>query len=115
MTTVWLPRPPTTNTLYKNAGKSRARTKKYDAWILEAGLRLNVQNIKPVTGPIRIFLSVEKNGNVREDIDNRLKSPIDLLVKHGIIDDDRNVQSVWAEWSHDVEGCRVTIERVRND
>lgn len=115
MTTITLPRPPSTNGLYKNIARGRARTKAYDKWIREAGQQIILQNPAPVTGPVRLFLSVEKRGKVREDIDNRIKACADLLVKHEIIDDDRNVQSVWAEWSHDVEGCRVTIERVRND
>lgn len=110
MTTIFIPRPPSTNGLYKNVGRRRAKSKMYEKWIRHAGRRLNVQNITPVPGPVNISLYVEKNGKIKEDIDNRIKAAIDILVSHKIIDDDHNVQRVSAEWA-DVDGCRIVIEQ----
>lgn len=107
---ITIPRPPSTNNLYRNIGRRRARSKAYDKWIAHAGRILALQRPEHVPGPVSIEIKVEKRGKAREDIDNRIKAAVDLLVKHNVIDDDRNVQKVSAEWA-DVDGCEIMIER----
>jgi Holliday junction resolvase RusA-like endonuclease len=44
----------------------------------------------------------------KRDLDNLLKAPIDLLVEHGVIDDDRNVVSLGASWGAG-QGAQVVV------
>lgn len=95
---VRLPICPSTNALFRNAGKRRIITTAYETWREEAGYALNLHRVQPFgRQPVQIEISV--NEEMRGDIDNRFKAPIDLLVKHGVIEDDRFVR-------------RASIERV---
>jgi crossover junction endodeoxyribonuclease RusA len=85
-----LPVSPSVNSLFRNVrGKGRVKTGAYKAWITEAGLKLNLQRPVPVLGPVHITIRVPDTS--RADLDNLAKGPIDLLVAHGLIDDDRHV------------------------
>ena len=89
--TVSIPKPPSLNNLFANAGKrGRVKTPAYEAWIEEAGYALNRQTAyaPPIQGPVYVHISVNKGG---ADLDNLPKAVLDLLVKHRLIDDDRNV------------------------
>lgn len=108
--TLILPLPPSTNGLFVNAGKrGRVTSKPYRAWKTEAGFMLKVEPKWRVGGPVR--LSIDLPTSARADLDNLCKAPIDLLVAHGRIDDDRNVAElhVTKTWARS-ESCRVTVE-----
>lgn len=101
MTTTFLtlPAPPSTNMLFRNVrGKGRVRTEKYDAWLAEAGWKLRMQRPESVKGPVVLVIGVERMSKTA-DIDNRIKAVADLLVKHRVIDDDKNVMAVAAAWA----------------
>ena len=106
-----LPMPPSVNGLF--AGKTRRyRSKSYEAWIVEAGLRLNLQRPSPCFGPVHLALEVEEQRTKRrQDLSNRIKAVEDLLVSHGIIegDDQRFVRKITMEWSPEVSGVRITV------
>lgn len=98
---VTIPTPPSVNSLFGNrakgrAGKGRFVTKKYRAWRVEAGKELMTQRRKltPVSGAYRIYITLPK---IRGDADNRSKAVLDLLVSHGLTDDDRHCRSVHVE------------------
>ena len=91
-----LPICPSTNGLFKSAGRLRVVSDAYEAWRTLAGLKLNLHRVEPFgRAPVQIDISV--NEDLKGDIDNRIKAPLDLLVKHGIIEDDRFVRRVSIE------------------
>ena len=110
-TVLTLPLPPSSNHLF--AGKShRYRSPEYDAWRTDAGWELARQRPPHIVGRVSILIEVAEPKTKRaQDVDNRTKALIDLLVTHGIIqgDDQRYVRRVTAEWSDLPDGVRVTI------
>lgn len=114
MTTLLLPFPPSTNNLFFTTKYGRARTQRYDSWIMEAGNEILRQRPKKVAGPVMLAFEFQEKDRRPRDISNLIKAPEDLLVKHGIIEKDDNsiVRGISAKWSDEVEGCRVTIESI---
>lgn len=108
---VTIPRPPSVNKLFYNAGRNgRARTAKYKAWLMHAGLDLNRQTQEKVAGHVSVRIVVNKKTG---DLDNLCKPVLDLLAKHGLMDDDRNVVELFMKHSETMgENCSVTVEQV---
>lgn len=107
--TVTLPLPPTTNNLYKGAGRGRAKTQGYNDWIEAAGWALARERISPVLGAYAFLLALPRG--MPGDCSNRIKAPEDLLVKHKLTPDDRHADLVMAHRSNAVAGaaCIVTV------
>jgi len=107
-----IPIPPSVNQIYANVpGKGRVKTKQYRQWLDLAGWQvLGQRRGRRVEGKVDIQIEVRRL-SANSDADNRIKATLDLLVKQGVIDDDKNVQKVSAEWA-DVDTCRVTIKKV---
>lgn len=103
--------PPSTNNLYFNArGKGRVKTERYKGWLNAAGWDVALAKPKLMQCPVKITILINRP-NKRSDIDNRNKALIDLLVKHGVLIDDNQVESLTTEWSNAVNGCRVFVEQ----
>lgn len=107
MTTITLPRPPSTNHLFRNGKRGRHKTPHYLRWLTLAGIALAEQRPEPVKGPVEVDITVQASKR-KEDIDNRAKAVLDLLTKHGVIEDDHKVQELRIRWG-DVEGARVEV------
>lgn len=106
-----LPLPPSTNGLFLNIpGKGRVKSAAYKRWVGEAGWTLLSQRPSKVAGRVGIRIRVKRMGNRKADLDNRIKATIDLLVSHGIIEDDRHVESVTASWADELTGVEVIVE-----
>jgi crossover junction endodeoxyribonuclease RusA len=103
-----LPFPPSTNNLFKNVGKRRALTDAYKAWRDEAGWSLKMQRPGQLEGSVSVTIAVQRKPN-RGDIDNRAKAVLDLLVEHGVIEDDRLVEELCLKWSDETTGATVTV------
>lgn len=94
-----IPAPPSVNEMFRNVrGKGRVKTSAYLDWRGHAGWVLRSQRPERVPGRIVVLISVERMSNCA-DIDNRVKAIFDLLVSHGVIDDDRNVVGFAAAWA----------------
>lgn len=106
---VILPLPPSTNNLFVNVGRRRAKSRAYTAWREEVGWMLNIAPKWKVKG--RICLMLYLPSDMRGDISNRVKAVEDALVDYGRIDDDRNVVElhVHKTWTEPKE-CRVVVE-----
>lgn len=109
-----LPIPPSVNNLFGNRLRGRYKTQAYRAWIKAATASLWEQ--KPAggfpffDGPFWVAISVPLN--MRGDVDNRAKAPIDLLKKGvGCIPDDSKAHEakVTRSASIPVGMCRVTV------
>lgn len=105
-----IPIPPSVNSAWRNvAGKGRVRTKEYRVWAAEAGWALKVQRAPHIGGKVTVDIGVARIPNA--DVDNRIKPVLDLLVKMNVIDDDRYVEKVSAEWRDDITGAVVTVRK----
>lgn len=111
VTVICLPMPPSVNGLFSGQ-KRRFRSPEYKAWAMEAGLQLNRQKPVSVAGRVSLLIEVAEPKTKRaQDLDNKTKALLDLLVSHGVIegDDQRYVRRITLEWAP-IEGVRVTIE-----
>lgn len=106
-----LPVPPSANNLFINMpGTGRIKSSKYRKWLVEAGHKLNVQRPRPVVGPAKVEI-IAARPNASRDLDNIIKPTLDLLVRHGVLKDDRNVLAIAAEWSSaDLTGMSVSVQ-----
>lgn len=105
--------PPSTNGLFFNVKKGRVRSQQYETWLQEANIDYLRQRPKSVTGPVNITMEFQEPKR-KSDLDNRVKAPLDFLVKSKVIDADDNstVRKLNLAWSDEVEGCRITIESI---
>ena len=111
---IHLPRPISTNTLFRNVkGKGRVKTKKYEAWLKEAWAMIAPQkNFKVIHQPTRLLFAVGEVGvSPRMDGDNCLKGYVDALVENSVILDDRReiLKAIGMEWVPGKEGATVYI------
>lgn len=109
-----LPIPPSTNQLFRNVkGKGRVRTERYNTWINAAGWELKAQKPKPVTGPVSLTIAVNEK-KTRADLGNLEKAAVDLLVAHGVIEDDKPsiVRSIHLYWCAHTDRCSVAVAPV---
>jgi hypothetical protein len=118
-----LPMPPTSNALFANVSRKkkesvlasrlaqvgletkrklrgRVITGRYAAWIQLAGFRLNQAAQKPIVGRVTVLIEVDEDAIGDADSDNMAKAPLDLLVKHGLIEDDNKnvVRETTVRW-----------------
>jgi len=108
-TVITIPIPPSVNSIYVNVPKrGRVKSGAYVRWIKTAGWELQCQPHPRVPGRVNVLIEIRRP-SANSDVDNRIKATLDLLVSHGVIDDDRNVASVRAVWA-DIDSCRVTVE-----
>jgi len=109
MQKLWLPFPISVNRLFPGKVK-RHKSKEYEKWILEAGQILITQKpIKTFSEPVGVAYRFGQPDKRRRDIDNLFKCPNDLLVAHGIIEDDSLINKISGEWA-DITGCEILIE-----
>lgn len=104
-----LPYPPTTNTLFANAGTSRVRASRYRAWAKEAGNCIIVQGRKRIHGRVTLSIALVRPDRRRRDLSNTIKAIEDLLVSMAVIDDDSLVQRISAQWVSAGSPCVVLI------
>lgn len=113
MTTIDLPKPISTNRLFKNKARGRARTEAYNTWRHHA--RAMILDQKPIAkpnGPVRVFFAIGETGLRKDsDGDNLLKCLLDALVDNGILTDDNReyVRGVGMEWVKGKEGATAHI------
>lgn len=83
-----LPFPPSANNAYFNARKGRVKTPRYREWAEEAGWEIRRQKPSRVLGHYVLTIDFVENDKIRRDIANFEKCISDLLVEHGLVDDD---------------------------
>ncbi len=107
-----LPFPPSVNALYSTNKRThrRFKSKRYEAWEEGADAWLLEQSPLPrIKGAFNAVFSFGRPDKRKRDVTNLIKAPEDLLVKHGVIEDDSLAESVLARWDKDVVGVRVEI------
>lgn len=85
--------PPSTNNLFPSRGTlggGRRKSGEYRQWLTAAGWAVKLQVpglVAPLfRGPVAVV--VDCGLDRRGDLDNRLKAPLDLLVRMGVLADD---------------------------
>lgn len=110
---ILLPWPPSTNRLFANRQRGRAKTRAYDNWIYEAGCELLRQRPERHEGEVSVEITACPPNARKRDLDNLLKPCLDLLVRHQIIQDDsiRFLKSLNISLAEEEEfsGLRITI------
>lgn len=112
MLTFRLPRPPSSNNLYRNnRGDSRGGrtlTKAHAKWRAEAMKLVMVQRHgASITGPYKLQIIVERKPG--SDLGNLEKAVSDCLVQMSIVTDDQFAERIVLQWG-DIIGCEVTVE-----
>lgn len=75
-----LPYPPSTNHLYRGAGRHRYRTPEYQAFILQCQLILNQYDCVLIEKPTPVAINmILYSRRQNDDIDNRIKAVLDVL------------------------------------
>ena len=103
-----LPIGPSLNNMFPTYGGVRRKSRKYRAWLKEAGWELKAGKPGRVEGPYRLLLKLP--AKMPGDVSNRLKAVEDLLVAHGITPDDRYAISSGAERCPDVPAGRCIVQ-----
>lgn len=110
--TFLLPYPPSANNLFGNNRKTGGRYVRdhYASWRTEAGWALKAQNPQKTTGKVHVSIIAIKPDKAKRDIDNIAKALNDLLVEHGVIEDDSLIEKQVAAWSSsNLTGVSVTV------
>lgn len=111
--TLHLPYPPSTNRLWQKIRGGMSKTPRYATWTVAAGQELASQRPGRVRGYYMLSLSLSRPDKRRRDLDNAVKAISDLLVTHGVVDDDSMARRVMLEWLEDgVPGATVTVTSV---
>ncbi len=107
-----LPYPPSTNNLYRNVpGKGRVKTDRYRTWLRAAGNEILAQRPMKFEGEVSLSLTLRRRDGRRRDLSNAIKATEDLLVAHGIIQDDSLVGELYVTWGgpNHLQGVLVSI------
>lgn len=108
-----LPRPPSVNACYAQAGKRRIKSKAYNKWIDDANYSLltggrKIMSDKFIDPPYAIIYSFDVPDKRIRDCANFEKPLSDFLVKLGCIKDDSLIKHNHQYWN-DKPGNSVTI------
>lgn len=107
MITLWLPFPPSLNSLFPGKVR-RHKSKQYETWIIEAKRALSQQHFTCFDKPVSISYKFGRPDKRTRDLDNFFKAPNDLLVACGVIKDDSLIYKIGGEWA-DITGVEVDI------
>jgi crossover junction endodeoxyribonuclease RusA len=109
--TVTLPMPPSTNVLWRTAGRRLILSMPYREWKRDAGWRLCEQRPGRIEGSYALHIKACRKGT-KCDLDNLCKAASDLLQAHGVISNDRLAEKITLEWGAP-EGVIVTVVSTR--
>lgn len=108
MIRIELPYPPTTNNLFKNAGKSRVKTLGYKTWLQLASYSIKDSHRQNI-GPYHISIALKRPDMRRRDIGNLEKAVSDLMVANGVIKDDSLCERLVMTWDNGINADCVVI------
>ena len=85
-----LPFPPSTNRLWRVVDGRAICSKPYREWIEAAGAELMSQRPRKHQGPVAVSIRVGMPDGRKRDLDNLQKACLDLLRRHGVIEEDHS-------------------------
>ena len=109
--TFTLPIPPSVNALHRATRKQKGvyLSPVYKAWLVEAGMKLNVQRVPEISPPYAIEYAVGRPDKRRRDVTNLVKAMDDLLQSQGVITDDCHVDDSRIYWCPQQEAGTVKV------
>lgn len=110
--TIYIPWPPSTNSLWRAYKGRNILSARYRAWMDDAGKEIMSQRPHKFSGPVGLHIELSPPTKRAFDIDNRSKAVCDILVHLGVIeaDDSRTLQELRISLSDDdFTGARATI------
>lgn len=106
---IWLPFPPTTNSIWRSVNGRAIKSKRYRQWEIDAGLALKQIPSVPVTEPYTLDITLVRPDRRRRDVSNYVKAIEDLLVAHDITPDDSLCQRLTVRWEDAVDGPEIKV------
>lgn len=103
-----VPVPPSTNKLYATIGRRRVKAMSYLAWINEAGWEIKSQH--PFLIPGQVAVEYVCPINPKRDLGNFEKGLSDLLVRMGIIEDDKHITEIRLKWARNITNVVITVK-----
>lgn len=103
-----VPVPPSTNKLYATVGRRRVKAMSYLAWINEAGWEIKSQH--PFLIPGQVSVEYVCPINPKRDLGNFEKGLSDLLVRMGVIEDDKFITDIRLLWARDIDKVQITVK-----
>lgn len=104
-----LPYPPSVNGLTFNASKGRVKTPEYRAWIEEASIAIKDTHRLGI-GAYYLSICARRPDKRRRDLGNIEKAVSDLLVMHGVVEDDCLAERITLQWDAGMkEECVVLV------
>ena len=89
--------PPSANNLFATGPRGRFKSKHYKGWLEAAGWELKQQKPGHVAGPYAMTVTAGRVAK-RRDLSNLLKALEDILVAHGVVEDDALAQKIVIAW-----------------
>lgn len=107
-----MPMPPSVNNAFINLRRGgRAKSRQAKDWESHSLWHVKAQRLPVITGPVIVIFGFERHTNAA-DADNRVKLAQDLLVKAGVIEDDRFVVGAAFSWLPPANGlAHITVTR----
>ena len=107
---VSLPWPPSTNKLWRYSRRGVYRTAKYTKYIAECR-QFHMHQEDPFDAPVKVQIWACPPDRRIRDLDNLLKSLLDVCVKLGCLTDDHWVHDLRIKWDNEVvaQGVKIRI------
>lgn len=110
MVEIVIPRPPSTNRLWRIGRGRMFRSAAYDAWLDECVAMIKQAGVSPVKGKYKLVVCVRRPDKRRRDLDNVSgKALNDMLQKAGIVEDDCLCQMMLCAWTEDGPDTVISI------
>ncbi len=107
---ITLPYPPSTNRLWRYTQRGVYRTAKYMEYIAECQGFYMHQGAS-LDAPVKVSIRACPPDKRIRDLDNLLKSLLDVCVKLGCLTDDKWIHDLSIRWDRSIEvGVEVTME-----
>lgn len=102
--------PPGVNNLFANIpGKGRVASKRYKEWQAAAGWDFVRKG--SIKGPYTFAMVIDRSKRRKgSDLDGRAKAPMDLLVKHQIVEDDSLCEMITIRYGDADGGFRIEVQ-----
>ena len=117
MIEIELPYPPSINHYYRRVGNRTLISREGRAYRVSVCAILADLGVRPLAGPLELWIEAFPPDRRRRDADNLLKSTLDALEHGGLYHDDGQIKSLHVEMKCPVVGGRMLarIQKWRRD